>query len=112
MKTLPDISKWDVSNVINMDNLFAVCKSLKVIPNILKWNIEKVERMDNIFYCCSFPDIYLYISKFKKKNKNKNKKKSFGLYNNNYLSDSSSEDSDDYFKKISILLAMKMNTIL
>ena len=33
LKSLPDISKWDTSNVNNMNGMFHGCKSLEKIPN-------------------------------------------------------------------------------
>ena len=42
---LPDIFKWNVSNVINMSNLFYQCWSIKSFPNISKWNTSNVENM-------------------------------------------------------------------
>ena len=32
--SLPDISKWNTNNVINMDYIFNKCKSLISLPNI------------------------------------------------------------------------------
>ena len=45
LEKLPDISKWDVKNVTNMNGIFAECYSLKSIPDISKWfnNVKKVE---------------------------------------------------------------------
>ena len=39
--SLPDISKWNTSNVRDMNNLFDGCKSLISLPNISKWDISK-----------------------------------------------------------------------
>ena len=35
---LPDIFKWNTSNVNNMSSMFDGCKSLSSLPNISKWN--------------------------------------------------------------------------
>jgi len=37
LEVLPDISKWNVSNVTNMSYLFYECESLAFIPDISKW---------------------------------------------------------------------------
>ena len=49
LKSLPDISKWDISNVYNMDGIFGYCYSLISLPNISEWNTSKVESMNNMF---------------------------------------------------------------
>ena len=35
-----------------MNNIFCECSSLKSLPDILKWNISNVEDMTNIFDGC------------------------------------------------------------
>ena len=40
--SLPDISKWDTSNVEYMEGVFYGCESLISLPDISKWNIDKV----------------------------------------------------------------------
>ena len=34
LKSLPDISKWNTSNVINMSYMFSGCTSLNSLPDI------------------------------------------------------------------------------
>jgi len=36
LESLPDISKWDISNVNNMSFLFAECIYLQYLPDISK----------------------------------------------------------------------------
>ena len=43
LMSLPDISKWDTSNVKNMREIFATCDSLKSLPNIFKWKTSEVK---------------------------------------------------------------------
>jgi len=38
LKYLPDISKWNTSNVIDIIGLFLQCKSLEKLPDISIWN--------------------------------------------------------------------------
>ena len=61
LRNLPDISKWNTSNVINMSYMFNQCSSLSYIPDISKWNVTKLKNIDCIFQKCSrlisFPDI-------------------------------------------------------
>ena len=45
-----DISKWDVSNVLNMSYMFYNCKNFNC--NLSKWNISKVENMSGMFNVC------------------------------------------------------------
>ena len=52
---IPDISKWNTSNVINMSYMFNQCKD---IPDISKWNTSNVINMSYMFYeCNNIPDI-------------------------------------------------------
>ena len=52
LKELPDISKWNTSNVIYIDSIFYGCESLMSLPDISKWNISNVIDMDSMFYRC------------------------------------------------------------
>ena len=58
---LPDISKFNTNNVINMSNMFRGCSSLKSLPDISIWNTKNVVSMRSMFYGCSslenLPDI-------------------------------------------------------
>ena len=40
--SLPDISKWNTTNVTNMNHMFYFCNSLKSLPDISKWNTTNV----------------------------------------------------------------------
>jgi surface protein len=59
--SLPDISKWDISNVIYMKSMFYSCSSLKFISDISRWKTGKVENMCSMFDKCEsikcLPDI-------------------------------------------------------
>ena len=61
LSSLPDISKWDTSNVNNMSYMFYWCSSLSSLPDISKWNTSNVNNMSYMFSCCSslssLPDI-------------------------------------------------------
>ena len=48
--SLPDISKWDISNVNEMNYLFKNCSSLISLPDISKWDIS--EKNYDIFEGC------------------------------------------------------------
>ena len=52
LKDLPDISKWDTSNVISMEYMFYKCESLLLLPDISKWNVSKVKEFNSMFYGC------------------------------------------------------------
>ena len=52
LKSLPNISKWDTSNVTNMAGIFQFCNSLISLPDISNWNTSKVTRMDYMFNNC------------------------------------------------------------
>ena len=44
-----DISKWNVSNVINMEDMFYLCENLESIGDVSSWDVSKVKNM-----CCMF----------------------------------------------------------
>ena len=52
LEILPDISKWNTSNVIKMNYLFKNCSLLKSLSDISKWNISNVKEMKDIFEGC------------------------------------------------------------
>ena len=43
LKSLSDISKWDIANITNISGIFYNCESLKSLPDISKWNINNVK---------------------------------------------------------------------
>ena len=67
LATLPDISKWNVSKVKEMKNLFKNCSSLVTLPDISKWRLSSISNfnnINNIFENCSslitLPDISVW----------------------------------------------------
>ena len=52
-KIIPDISKWNTSNIINMSGIFKGCKFLFSIPDISKWDTSKVTNFSSMFWGCS-----------------------------------------------------------
>ena len=54
LTSLPDISKWNTSNVTNMSGMFYDCKSLESLPDISNWNTNNVTNMKGMFINCSF----------------------------------------------------------
>ena len=53
LKSLPDISKWNTNNVIDMSLLFCKCSSLELLPDISKCDTNNVTNMNGLFYGCS-----------------------------------------------------------
>ena len=47
-----DISGWDTSNVITMEDMFSCCKKLKKIIGIENLDVSNVEDTHGMFYCC------------------------------------------------------------
>ena len=45
-----DISRWDVSNVVNMEGMFYSCINLNC--DLSEWDVSKVENMNSMFYGC------------------------------------------------------------
>ena len=48
LSTLPDISKWNTSNVKYMECMFSESTSLSHLPHISKWNSLKIDNMINL----------------------------------------------------------------
>ena len=42
---LPDLSKWNISKIVNINSIFKECSSLESLPDISKWNANKVSDM-------------------------------------------------------------------
>ena len=51
-----DISLWNVSNVTNMEGMFAICKSFN--KNISSWDVSKVKNNGHMFYGCKIEEKY------------------------------------------------------
>ena len=64
--SIPDISKWNTSNVTDMGGLFEECNSLISIPYISKWNTSNVINISFMFNKCnsliSLPDISQWVT--------------------------------------------------
>ena len=43
LSSLPDISKWNTNNVIDVSCMFYKCLSLSSLPDISKWSINMYE---------------------------------------------------------------------
>ena len=52
LSRMPDLSKWDVSNVNNMSKMFALCSSLVEFPDISKWDVSNCFIMVLMFAGC------------------------------------------------------------
>ena len=65
LKYLPDISKWNTSNLIKIDYILYGCSSLEYLPDISKWNIENIKSMVGSFNGCSLLKSLSDISKVK-----------------------------------------------
>ena len=62
LKILPDISKWNTSNVVDMSYMFYGCKSLMLVTNISKLNTFNVRNIENIFgdnFTLNLPENYI-----------------------------------------------------
>ena len=47
-----DISGWDTSNIITMENMFSFCNKLKNIIGIENLDVSKLQRANAMFYWC------------------------------------------------------------
>ena len=50
--SIPDVSMWDTSNIINIIYLFNYCKSIKSLPDISKWVTSNVTDMRGMILDC------------------------------------------------------------
>ena len=64
LETLPDISKWDTSNVTDMSTMFSGCFQLKALPDISKWNTKKVQHMYDMLGRLGKVELFPDISKW------------------------------------------------
>ena len=51
LTNLPDISKWNTSNLNYMNGIFEECLSLSYFPNISKWDLSQVNNLDYFLDC-------------------------------------------------------------
>ena len=61
LKSVGDLSNWDVSNVKYMGSMFYECEELTSVGDLSKWNILNVEDMYTMFYdsgITNIPDWY------------------------------------------------------
>ena len=63
LTTLPDISKWDISNAKTMSNMFCKCHSLISIPDITAWKSNFLD-MSYFFSGCNSLTISPNLSKW------------------------------------------------
>ena len=49
LKSIGDLSKWNVSNVEYMNSMFQDCEQLKSVGDLSNWNVSKVRSMDFMF---------------------------------------------------------------
>ena len=64
--SLPDMSKWNTSNVNNMSGMFSGCTSLLSLPDISEWNTSNVTDISRMFCNCKFlylPSIFKWDTK-------------------------------------------------
>ena len=51
--SLPDISKWNTSDVIDISGMFYNCSSLTSFLDISKWNTFNATNMKSMLFGCS-----------------------------------------------------------
>ena len=49
LESIPDISKWNISNVKYIHGIFSGCKSLKSLPDISEWDTSNIIYMDGCY---------------------------------------------------------------
>ena len=62
LSSLPDISKWNTSNVTSMCYMFGGCSSLSSLDDIIsKWDTSNVTDLNNIFSYPLPPEANCYL---------------------------------------------------
>ena len=51
--SLPDISNWNLTNVGDISGMFSGCHKLKLLPDISKWDTGNIFWMSNLFRDCN-----------------------------------------------------------
>ena len=64
LKTIPDISKWNVNKVENIGYMFSQCTSLICLPEISKWKLNNLKIIEGLFSYCSSLIILVYQAYF------------------------------------------------
>jgi surface protein len=54
LKSLPDISKWNIENILDLSHLFDGCLALQSLPNISKWKTNNVINIGGMLSECNF----------------------------------------------------------
>ena len=57
LKSVGDLSNWDVSKVTDMQGMFCDCESFN--QNISSWNVSNVTNMDFMFHNCPIKEEYM-----------------------------------------------------
>ena len=110
---LPDISRWNTSNVINVAQIFDNCSSLLYLPDISKWNLTKAKDTENLLsenlYSEKYSsnmitpesnyskiDSFNYLSSFKK-DTDSNNEDIFNEVSSSYFDTKSFEDNSEFY---------------
>ena len=59
LSSLPDISKWNASNIDNMNHMFNKCSSILFLLDKSKWNTFNVLHKSYILFKCHHYNCYL-----------------------------------------------------
>ena len=55
---LPDISKWNITNVNNINRIFFDCNSLSLLPDLSKWkNVNNIDIYHIIGECINIMNL-------------------------------------------------------
>ena len=68
LNNIPDISKWNTSNLIEIQFMFYNCQSLSKMPDISKWNSTNISNIEDLFSGCLSLESLPNISKWKNHN--------------------------------------------
>jgi len=45
LQSLPDINKWNIKNVTNINGMFYNCSALKFLPDISEWDTQNIKNI-------------------------------------------------------------------
>ena len=54
LESLPDISKWNMKNCVNLSSMFEGCENLRSLPDLSKWNTQNLKSKEDMFKGCKY----------------------------------------------------------
>ena len=96
LKSLPDISKWNIKNLKNISQMCFGCSSLEKYPNLSNWDSTNIEFKTDVFNGCTslkpFPNYF----ECKENNTINEKNSNYSNHNDSLPTLSEKSNSNDF----------------